>query len=93
MNPRAASEALRRRRMTLPLQIDIEGTRERRIAAPLGKSNHLEDAHRPVEPDGKHVTCFDRMTGRSLAHAIDAHMARLHQSGSAGAGFHQPRMP
>src|ERR1700723_2142912 len=77
----------------LVVQIEIKHASGRRIASPLGKSDHLEHAHGPIEPDGEDVARFDRVTGRGLAHAVDAHVARPYERGGTGSGFHQPRMP
>ena len=75
------------------LQIDIEHARRRRITSPLGKSDHLENAHAAIEPDRQHVAGLHTVAARLLAHAVDADMAGLNQRGSAGAGFDHPRVP
>jgi hypothetical protein len=75
------------------LQISIEHARCRRIAAPLGKSDDLEQANRTIETDRQHVAGFDGMTWSRLAHAIDPDMAGLDEHSGAGAGFDHPRMP
>jgi hypothetical protein len=63
------------------------------IASPLGKADHLEQAHRAVEPDGQHIAALYAVAGRGLAHAIDANVAGLDECGGAAAGFDDPRMP
>jgi hypothetical protein len=75
------------------LQILIEHTRGRRIAATLGKADHSQHANRAVEPDGEHVAGLHGMSRRGLAHAIDADMPPLDKLGGTGAGFDDPRVP
>ena len=75
------------------MQILKQHPRGLRIAAPLGKADHLEQAHLAVEPDGEHIAASDVVAGRGLAHAIDADVPRLDESGSTGAGFDDPRVP
>ena len=75
------------------LQFDEEHARGRGVAAPLGKSHHLENAHAAIEPDGQHITGLDGVTGGLLANAIDADMAGFDERSSTGAGLDDPRMP
>jgi hypothetical protein len=75
------------------LQILKQQARGRRVAAPLGKPDHLEQTHRTVEPDGQNVTALDAVARRGLAHAVDADVARLDELGGTGACFDDPRMP
>ena len=75
------------------LNILVEQSRSRRIAAPLGKSGHLENTNATIEADREHVIDLDGMPGRFLARAIDADMTGLDQRRSTGAGFDHPRMP
>jgi len=74
-------------------QFIIEHARGRRIAAPLGESHHFENAHTAIEPDGQDIAGLHGVTGRLLAHAVDADMAGFDQRSSTAAGFHDPRMP
>lgn len=75
------------------LNILIEHSRRRRIAAPLGKSGDPENANATVETDREHVIDLDEMPRRFLARTVDADMAGLDQRRSTGAGFDDPRMP
>jgi len=75
------------------MQFLIEDARGRGVAAPLRKSDHLDEADRAVEADGEHVAGFHGMSRRGLAHSVDAHMPLLDKLGGAGAGLHDPRMP
>ena len=75
------------------MQFNIEHARGRGIAASLRKSHHFENAHAAIEPDGQHIAGLDGMTGRLLAHAVDADMAGFDERSSTGAGLHDPRMP
>ena len=60
---------------------------------PLGKSDHLEQPHAAIEPDGEHVAGLHRVAGRLLAHAIDADMAGFDQRGGARARLHDAGVP
>ena len=75
------------------LQFIVEHACGGRVAAPLGKSHHLENAHTAVESDGQHVAGLHGVTGRLLAHAVDADMAGFDERSGTGAGFYDPRMP
>ena len=75
------------------MQFLIEHAGRIGIAAPLRESDHFQHADGAVERDGEHIAWLHRVSGRSLAHAVDAHITAFDKLCRAGAGFDDPRMP
>ena len=63
-----------------------------RIAAPLRKCHHFQNADPRIERDGEHIARFDAVPGRGLPRPIKPDMALGDKFRSAGAGADDPRV-